>query len=134
VAYQRVNLHGDTAGKCAIIYKQCALPSLRLTFGSTPCPNEFRLFSETCTDLAIDILHCPDWDPSSTSFLHADKVPGPVLLPANVAFKQAKSLDVDTPLDTWGKVDDFIDDGIKIIPHLNTDRKCAIQAMLLAIN
>jgi hypothetical protein len=97
-------------------------------------PIYFFLFLEICTDLANDILHCPDWDPSSTFSPHADKVPDPVLLPASVDFKQAKSLDVDIPLDTWGKVDDFIDDGIVIIPDLNTNQNHAIQAILLSIH
>ena len=59
-AYQRVSLHGDTASKCSTAFKQFALPSLQLTFSGTPCPNEFRLFSEMCTDLEIYILHCKE--------------------------------------------------------------------------
>jgi hypothetical protein len=39
-AYRRVSLHGDTAEKCAIIYKEFVLPSLRLTFGGSPCSNK----------------------------------------------------------------------------------------------
>jgi hypothetical protein len=49
-------------------------------------------------------------------------------------FKQARSLDVDIPLDTWGKVDDFIDDGIMNVPDLQDNRNRAIQALLLAIH
>jgi hypothetical protein len=60
-AYRRIHLHGDTAEKCAIMYKEFALPSLRLTFGGSPCPNEFCVVSELCTGLANDILHCPHW-------------------------------------------------------------------------
>jgi hypothetical protein len=37
-------------------------------------------------------------------------------------------------LDIWGKVDDFIDDGIVITPDINENRERAIQAMLLAIH
>lgn len=33
-----------------------------------------------------------------------------------------------------GKVDDFIDDGIVIVPDINQNRNRAIQAMLLAIH
>jgi hypothetical protein len=133
-AYRRVSLHGDTAAKCAIIYKGFALPSLRLTFGGTPCPNEFCLFSEICTDLANDILHCPYWDPSSLCSPHAKKIPDPILLPAETEFKQAKNLDVSIPPDDWGKIDDFIDDGIVIVPDINSNRFRASQALLLAIH
>ncbi len=133
-AYRRVSMHGDTAAKCAIIYKGFALPSLRLTFGGTPCPNEFCLFSEMCTDLANDILHCPSWNPKTLCSPHWNKISDPVIQSAEVEFKQAKSLDVSIPLDEWGKVDDFIDDGIVIIPDIKDNRNRAIQALLLAIH
>ncbi len=133
-AYRRVSLHGDTAAKCAIIYNNFALPSLRLTFGGTPCPNEFCLFSEMCTDLANDILHCPNWDPKSLCSPHWNKISDPVLQPAGVSFNQAKNLDIAIPLDDWGKVDDFIDDGIVIVPDIKDNRNRAIQALLLAIH
>jgi hypothetical protein len=58
-AYRRVTLHGDTAEKCTIMYKDFGFTSLRLTFGGSPCPNEFCIASELCTDLANDLLHCP---------------------------------------------------------------------------
>jgi hypothetical protein len=35
-AYRRVNLHGDTAAKCSIMYRELGLPCLRLTFGGYP--------------------------------------------------------------------------------------------------
>jgi len=62
-AYRRVSLHGDIAEKCAIMYDEFALPSLRLTFGGSPCPNEFCIYSELSIDLANDLLHTPNWDP-----------------------------------------------------------------------
>ncbi len=132
--YRRVSMHGDTAAKCAIIYKNFALPRLRLTFGGSPCPNEFCLFSEMCTDLANNILHCQDWDPKTLSSPHASRISDPILQPVEMEFKQVKSIDVSIPLDVWGKVDDFIDDGIVIIPDLQNNQDRAIQAMLLAIH
>jgi hypothetical protein len=133
-AYRRVSTHGDTAAKCSIIYKNFALPSLRLTFGGSPCLNEFCLFSEMCTDLANDLLHCKDWDPAVLSSPHAAKLSNPLLQPTEIQFKQAKDLDVSIPLDTWGKIDEFIDDGIVIVPDINQNRNRAVQAMLLAIH
>ncbi len=131
-AYRRVSMHGDTASKCAIIYKEFALPSLRVTFGGTP--NEFCLFSEMCTDLVNDILHCPGWSPISLCSPHSQKISKPILLRSEVLFKPAKSLDVDIPLDNWGKVDDYIDDGIVIVLDINGNRDRAVQAFLLAIH
>ncbi len=87
-----------------------------------------------CTDLANDILHCQDWDSLTLSSPHASKLSDPILQPIEMEFKQAKSLDVDIPLDTWGRVDDFIDGEIAIVPDLQNNRNRAIQAMLLAIH
>jgi hypothetical protein len=78
-AYRRVTLHGDTAEKCTIMYKDFGLTSLRLTFGGSPCPNEFCIASELCTDLANDLLHCPHWDPSKLTSPHAEKVSPPTI-------------------------------------------------------
>ncbi len=61
--YRWVTLHGSTAAQCTMMCEQFGLPSLRLTFGSSPCPNEWCLFSEICTDLANDIENS---NPSST--------------------------------------------------------------------
>jgi hypothetical protein len=39
-AYWRISLHGETAEKCTIMFKDMRLTSLCLTFGGSPCPNE----------------------------------------------------------------------------------------------
>jgi hypothetical protein len=133
-AYRRVTLHGDTAEKCTIMYKEFGLTSLRLTFGGSPCPNEFCTASELCTDLANDLLHCPHWDPSKLFSPHAEKVPPPKYLNESIPYATAKDIDVDIPPDDWGKVDDFIDDGIVVVPDIGNNKTRAIQAMLLAIH
>jgi hypothetical protein len=133
-AYRRVTLHGDTAEKCTIMYKDFGLTSLRLTFGGSPCPNEFCIASELCTDLANDLLHCPHWDPSKLTSPHAEKVSPPQYLNEAIPFTAVKDIDVDIPPDDWGKVDDFIDDGIVVVPDIGDNKIRAIQAMLLAIH
>jgi hypothetical protein len=133
-AYRRISLHGDTAAKCSIMYKNWGLPSLRLTFGGSPCPNEFCVVSELCTDLANDILHCPEWDQFEVFSPHTHTLPEPVELDMSIPFGQAKELDVDVPDDDWGRIDDFIDDGIAIVPDLGQNRNRAVQALLLAIH
>ncbi len=62
-AYRRITLNGQTAVKCAIMCQEFSLVSLRLTFGGSPCPNEWCIASELFIDLANDILHCEDWNP-----------------------------------------------------------------------
>jgi hypothetical protein len=133
-AYRRIILHGDTAEKSTIMHGDLGLTSLRLTFGGSPCPNEFCLFSELCTDLANDILHCPCWDPSKLHSPYASKVAEPQYHDENIPFVQAQELDVIIPRDNWGRVDDFIDDSIVFVPDINNNSSRAIQAMLLAIH
>ncbi len=86
-AYRRVNLHGDTASKCSIVYKDFSLPS----FGGSPCPNEFCVISELCTDLANDILHCPQWDPTELKSPHIHLLLEPNLLEESILFGKQKT-------------------------------------------
>jgi hypothetical protein len=133
-AYRRVHLHGDTAEKCSIMYKEFGLSSLRLTFGGSPCPNEFCFISELCTDLANDILHCPNWDPKTLKSPHSHILSEPIFLDDSIPFGQAMELDVEMPSDDWGLIDDFIDDGITIVPDIGMNKDRAAAAMLLAIH
>jgi len=133
-AYWRVSVHGDIAEKCAIMCNEFALPGVRLTFGGSPCPHEFCLFSEISADLANDLLHCQNWDPETLCSPHATTLPKPIVLDPIIPFGQAKSLDVILQPDDYGKVDIFIDDGMVIIPDINTNRERAVQALLLAIH
>jgi hypothetical protein len=121
-AYRRISLHGETAEKCTIMFNDIGLTSLRLTFGGSPCPKEFCIASELCPDLANDILHCPEWDPNVISSPHVGKLQDQILLDRQIHFAQARELDVDIPNVNWGRVDNFIDDGIVIIPDLQDNR------------
>jgi hypothetical protein len=71
---------------CAIMHSRFALPSLRLTFGGSPCPNVFCLILELCTDLATDLLHCKEWDPSILCSPHASKLSNLSLLDDSIPF------------------------------------------------
>jgi hypothetical protein len=93
-AYRRVSLHGDIAAKCAIMYKELAIPSMRLTFGGSPCPTEFCPISELCANLANDLLHCKEWNPSLLASPNATRIKTPILLDETKEFAQAKDLDV----------------------------------------
>jgi hypothetical protein len=133
-AYRRVSLHGDIAEKCAIMCNEFALPSVRLTFGGSPCPPEFCIYSEMCVDLANDLLHCPEWIPIEIASPHASTLPEPKLLDPSLHFKSARPLDVVLDPDDFGKADIFIDDGMVIVPDINDNRHRAVQALLLAIH
>jgi hypothetical protein len=133
-AYRRINLQGDIAAQCSIMFGEFALPSLRLTFVGSPCPNEFCAFSELCADLVNDLLHAPDWNPDQLKSPHSNLLQNPVILDDALTFAPAKESDVEIPNDDWGRVEDFIDNGIVIIPDLNDNRNRAVQAMLIAIH
>ena len=133
-AYRRITLQGKTAARCTIIHNDLALPGLRLTFGGTPCAYEFCVASETSADLANDILHAPDWDPRELSSPHTCKIPEAKTLPDSIPFGQAAELDVEVPVDCYGCVDDFVDDGIVLVPDINDNRARGAGALTLAIH
>lgn len=56
------------------------------------------------------------------------------MLDFSIEYAQAKQLDVDIPEDDCGRVDDFIDDGIVIVPDLGDNRNRAVQLLLLVIH
>jgi hypothetical protein len=76
-AYRRITLHGNTAAPCCVMFKNWGLVSLRLTFGGSPCPNEFCVVSDICADLANDLMRCPDWSPDVTHSPHASLLKPP---------------------------------------------------------
>ena len=133
-AYRRITLQGDTAARCTIIHKEYALPGLRLTFGGTPCAYEFCVASEMCTDLAHDILHADDWNPRTFFSPHASKIPDPILLPDTIPFGIAKELDVDITASQNGCIDDFVDDGVVVVPDIGDNRLRGAGALPLAIH
>ena len=133
-AYRRITLQGDTAARCTIIYKEFALPGLRLTFGGTPCAYEFCVASETCTDLAQDILHAPAWDPRTILSPHASKIPDPIILDNSIPFGEAKEMDVEITANCYGCIDDFVDDGMVVVPDIGDNRLRGAGALPLAIH
>ncbi len=114
--------------------EQFGLLSLRLTFGGSPCSNEWCTFAEMCTDLANDILHCQEWDPGLLSSPHQTKLPPAQYLDDTIPYCQAAELDVEIPPDDMGRIDDFIDDGIAIVPDIKDNKYRGVAAMLLAIH
>jgi hypothetical protein len=55
------------------------LASLRLTFGGSPCPSIFSKFSETTTNLANEIMRCPDWQPATLRSRYAKYLVKPTI-------------------------------------------------------
>jgi hypothetical protein len=135
-ACHRISLSGDTAAKCAIMCEQIGLISLRLTFGGSPCPNEWCVTSELCTDLANDILHCEEWNPTEINSPHKINLPPPSYLDKSIPFALASNLDVHVliPEDDKGHVNDFIDKGTVIVPDIGENKNRVVPSLLLAIH
>ena len=121
-AYRRQHINAKTAVK--YLTQVCIkgitllLASLRLTFGVKTCSSEWVCISETVADLATDILHCDEWDPSKIHSPLQHMMPETNPLPPNIPFSPAKSLLVALPPEDHGKVDVFIDDTVAIGPYL----------------
>jgi hypothetical protein len=133
-AYRRVTLHSDTAPRCTIINGSIALMSLRLTFGGSPCPNEFCIISELCADLGNDILHSSDWEPRLLHSPHTINLPTEIPDSSQHPLSHGLELDVDIPFDKFGKIEIYIDDGITIIPDIDDNATRGTNAMALAIH
>jgi hypothetical protein len=99
-----------------------------------PPPAQMSGAPSPCTDLANDLLNCKEWDPNTLFSPHQEKLPPPAYLDDSVPFARAADLDVNILVDNTGRVDDFIDDGIIIIPDVNNNKERGVQAMLLAIH
>ncbi len=121
-AYRRVSLHRGMAEKCTIMFKEFTLSSVRLTFGGSPCPHEFCIFSEICADLANDLLHCLNWDPESLASPHSTNLKEPTVLDDSIPFATAKPLDIFILVDDQGE------------PNCGNNKSRALQAMLLALH
>jgi hypothetical protein len=65
---------------------------------------------------------------------HAKDLRPPSLLDKSIPYRKARELDVEIAEDNCGRIDDFIDDGIAIVPDLANNKKRALEAMLLAIH
>jgi hypothetical protein len=88
--------------------KYVLLP-LRLTFGGSACPAEWCIASEITTDLANRILNHKHWDPRSLSAKLSHQIPATMLLDESIPFRRAKSVIVDTKIETFGKSDVYVD-------------------------
>ena len=103
-----------------------AFVSLRLTFGGSPNPPTWCMFSELVTDLANEIAQCPEWDPEVLRSPAQLDTPEPVRLPQDVPIAPGREMAVLVPQPAMGgKVDGFIDDLINVF--VDTPENCARQ-------
>ena len=109
-AYRRGTMRGGLAAMCTTMLCGFALILRCLPFGGSHCPNLWCIVSETITDLANDILSCPEWDENDLCSPHLSKLNEPERLDSSAPFGQARAADVVVHPNHHGKVDGFIDD------------------------
>ena len=127
-AYRRIAHSADAAVQTISIHDDLAYLSLRLTFGGSPNPPTWCLFSEIVTDLANEISQCPEWDSSELHSPAQPLLPDPKRLPADIPLAESKKMAVAIPIPASGvigRVDGFIDDLINVF--LDTPQNCRIQ-------
>ena len=122
-AYRRMAHDADAASQTISVAAGLAFIALRLTFGGSPNPPAWTLFSEMVTDLANEISQCDDWDPSALHSPAQPVAPEPVRLPESIPLAPAAPLGVIPPPAPKGRIDGFIDDLINVFP--DTAENCA---------
>ena len=117
-AYRRMTTWGHTSASSCSIHKNIAYISLQLTFGGTPCPFKWCSMSELITDVANNILSCPEWDHNKIHSPHKQFIQEPEIQNENIHFGQAYAADVIAPPPIkHGVVDSYIDDLIPVVLH-----------------
>jgi hypothetical protein len=125
-AYRRIAHSAEAATQTIAINGETAFLSLRLTFGGSPNPPTWCMFSELVTDLSNEIGQCDDWDPDEIRSPAQPQTPEPRRLPADVPIVQARRMAVSIPpTKAGGRVDGFIDDLINVF--LDTPGNCRRQ-------
>ena len=127
-AYRRIAHSAGAAAQTISIHDELAYLSLRLTFGGSPNPPTWCLFSEIVTDLANEISQCAEWDPAELHSPAQPQTPDPKRLAEDVPLAKSKRMAVAIPIPTngaIGRVDGFIDDLINVF--LDTPHNCRIQ-------
>jgi hypothetical protein len=113
-AYQRIAHAATAAAQSISAFGRVAYISLRLTFGGSPNPPTWCLFSEMVTDLANKIYRCSAWNPETLRSPAQPTTPRPRPLPTNVAFESAMPMAVVVPVTVTAKTEGFIDDLIQV--------------------
>ena len=127
-AYRRIAHSGEAAAQTIAVHDGLAYLSLRLTFGGSPNPPTWCLFSEIVTDLANEISQCAEWDPNELRSPVQPTTPEPKRLSEDVPLATCRRLAVAIPIPDGGmvgRVDGFIDDLINVF--LDTPINCANQ-------
>ncbi|KAI2493346.1 hypothetical protein MHU86_21191 [Fragilaria crotonensis] len=126
-AYRRIAHSASAASQTIAIHEGLAYLSLRLTFGGSPNPPTWCMFSEIVTDLANEISQCIEWNPVQTRSPAQPVAPPPTRIDGSIQLQPGKQMAVEIPLaeSRVGRVDGFIDDLINVF--VDTPDNCRMQ-------
>jgi hypothetical protein len=126
---------GSAAAQSIAVYGKVAYIALRLTFGGSPNPPTWCLFSEMVTDLANEIAICDEWNPSTLRSPAQPITPVPKLDNADGSlFAKARATAVAVPVTSTVKTDGFIDDLILVFLDTPKNRARAPHCVPLAVH
>jgi hypothetical protein len=122
------------AAQSIAILLQVAYIAIRLTFGGSPNPPSWCLFSEMVADLANEIACCSSFDPSLLRSPSQLETPEPILSLRTEPLTQAQPLAVRIPVMHTARIDGFIDDLINCFLDTEENRAKQPQVVPLAMH
>jgi hypothetical protein len=133
--YRRMVHAGSAAAQSIAVYDKVAYIALRLTFGGSPNPPTWCLFSEMVTDLANEIAICDEWNPATLRSPAQPITPVPKLDNADGSlFAKAGATTVAVPVTSTVKMDGFIDALILVFLDTLKNRARAPHCVPLAVH
>lgn len=132
-AYRRITHAASAAKQSIALFGGLAFVALRLTFGGSPNPPTWCLFSEMVTDLANELLLCRDWDPASLYNPDQPTTPTAQIRGPTSSLGKASPLSVHVPTSSTSRVDGFIDDLICVFLDTEENHIRAPHAVPLAM-
>jgi hypothetical protein len=133
-AYRRIAHSASASTQSISVFKDIAYVALRLTFGGSPNPPTWCLFSEMVTDLANELYMCPHWDPAQVRSPGQPLTPTPKLEKDEEPFGQALPTAVTVPTSSTAKTDGFINDLITVFRDTPQNRERAPHMVPLAMH
>jgi hypothetical protein len=133
-AYQTRMAHaGSAAAQSITVLLAIAYITFRLTFGGSPNPPSWCLFSEMVTDLANEIACCSKYDPNLRSPSQPD-TPSPLLSSCTAPLAKALPMAVCITVTHMARVDSFIDDLINCFLDTAENREKQLHIIPLAMH
>jgi hypothetical protein len=133
-AYRRVNHSAKAAVQSIAVFDGVAYVALRLTFGGSPNPPTWCLFSEMVTDLANEITSCAEWDPTTLRSPTQTVTPIPREVAEGEPFAPGLQTAVEVPVLSTSKTDGFIDDLIQVFLDTPENRERGAHCVPLAVH